>query len=109
MAKDAKGHGSEKRSGSDFVQGLQPMTPDQQVAKLVAGHPGIVSDADAAKALAGGGAKSEPVPVHSGAAGAQSWNQNPPEVVARFARERAEAKQFAGAKAEINRLKRQGQ
>ena len=50
MAKDAKGHGSEKRSGSDFVQGLQPMTPDQQVAKLVAGHPGIVSDADAAKA-----------------------------------------------------------
>ena len=34
MAKDAKGHGSEKRSGSDFVQGLQPMTPDQQKTLL---------------------------------------------------------------------------
>lgn len=41
--KDAKGHGSDSR--------------------------GAISDADAAKALAGGGAKSEPVPVHPGAAG----------------------------------------
>ena len=39
--KDAKGHGSDSR--------------------------GAISDADAAKALAGGGAKSEPVPVHPGA------------------------------------------
>jgi hypothetical protein len=38
---------------------------------------------------------------------AVSWN--PPEVVARFAKEKKEAKQFAGAKREIDRLKKRNE
>ncbi len=138
MAKDAKGHGSEKRGGSSFqdvAQGHQlniarstvkmpaaiagvmgGMTQDQAhtfiqqhgsaADKKMASDYAQIPDHSAAAALAQGGAKSAPVPVHSGAAGRTQGTAS--EVVARFARERAEAKQFAGAKAEINRLKRQG-
>ena len=88
MAKDAKGHGSEKRGGASPVQSenapfksrLGPLAGDLRtnpsgphvaagVDKSGRTVPVTVSDADAAKALAGGGAKSAAVPVHSGAAG----------------------------------------
>ena len=86
MAKDAKGHGSEKRGGGSFdninaqrvAQGFKPMAesrrgihdfldymagdgPMPDAMKSVLGGP---SDTDAAKALAGGGAKSAPVDTH---------------------------------------------
>ena len=102
MAKDAKGHGSEKRGGATPVQSenapfvsrfagkgvnyLEPNDPrgagararsewgtDQTgpgshtaagVNKSGSVVPVTVSDADAAKALAGGGAKSAPVDTH---------------------------------------------
>lgn len=78
MAKDAKGHGSDARGGSG-----QNVSPGQMEAymRFAQGFTGSgavkdpgrtnigVSDAQAANALAGGGAKSDAVPVHGGATG----------------------------------------
>ena len=102
MAKDAKGHGSEKRGGATPVQSenapfvsrfagkgvnyLEPNDPRGAGARARSGWgtdptgpgshtaagvnksgsvvPVTVSDAEAAKALAGGGAKSAPVDTH---------------------------------------------
>ena len=36
------------------------------------------------------------------------WKGNPPEVVAKFAKEKAEKKQFASGKREITKLQKQG-
>ena len=36
------------------------------------------------------------------------WKGNPPEVVAKFAKEKAETKQFASGKREITKLQKQG-
>ena len=65
--KDAKGHGSDSRNGpsvpSSRGRGGPPLFQTFR-------HPFTpVTDIDAAKALAQGGAKSVAVPVHSGAAG----------------------------------------
>jgi hypothetical protein len=82
MAKDAKGHGSEKRGGGGFVQGLQPMTPDQQKtllgrttpldsgarASFGGGQP-VASNAHAAATLASG-LKSAAVDTHPAMAAA---------------------------------------
>ena len=131
MAKDAKGHGSEKHGGGSFdninaqrvAQGFKPMAesrrgihdfldymagdgPMPDVMKSVLGGP---SDTDAAKALAGGGAKSAPVDVHP-AMGHGPFPSNA-DFVAKYGGPRdhaAEQRGFNSGKREINRLKRQG-
>lgn len=172
MAKDAKGHGSEKRGGGggdslqDVALGHQlniarstvkmpaamagvmgGMTQDQAHALIQqhgsaadkamardydpmgaaranltaarsnplqpfgAGMSGrdLVSDTDAAKALAGGGAKSAPVDVHP-AMGHGPFPSNA-DFVAKYGGPRdhaAEQRGFNSGMREINRLKRQG-
>ena len=78
MAKDAKGHGSEKRGGgvsdADIAQYNATIrkNSERQAASsdlARANAPDGLTDKQAASALAQGGAKSAPVPVHNGAAG----------------------------------------
>ncbi len=125
--KDAKGHGSDARGGSSIqllgpkkwiprVPGSQSEHPSQlpsgaQGAKMILN---TISDSQARAALAQGGAKSAPVPVHSGAAGRAEFGPFA-DAVAGFREKygpprdlKAEARGFARGKREINRLKRQG-
>ena len=147
MAKDAKGHGSEKRGGATPVQSenapfvsrfagkgvnyLEPNDPRGAGARARSGWgtdqtgpgshtaagvnksgsvvPVTVSDAEAAKALAGGGAKSALVDVHP-AMGHGPFPSNA-DFVAKYGGPRdhaAEQRGFNSGKREINRLKRQG-
>ncbi len=61
MAKDAKGHGSEGRPGSNPAKGMFINDPAERTAAKV----GQFGNAQAAAALANGHPKSVPVPVHS--------------------------------------------
>ena len=124
MAKDAKGHGSEKRGGASPQDQLQqaakaqlndlrtnPSGPHVAAGVDKSGRtvPVTVSDAEAAKALAGGGAKSALVDVHP-AMGHGPFPSNA-DFVAKYGGPRdhaAEQRGFNSGKREINRLKRQG-
>ena len=81
MAKDAKGHGSEARGGGSWRTAV-----DSQ-GHVVSMPPHLnapdISDHDAARALAQGGNKSAPVPIHSGAAGRMDAARGASEALAR--------------------------
>lgn len=76
-ARQANARGSAAQSGSG--RKTEPQTAQEfgeYVRQQQAAHP--VSDQDAAAALASGGAKSAPVPVHSGAAGRNPAKESGP-------------------------------
>lgn len=126
MAKDAKGHGSEKRGG--LPRGTVPAYAGRDA--LGRTYTGAIrdhdrfpkqnptmpnaedyrTDQDAARQLAQGNPKAAPVPVHSGANG-PSLRESLDAFKAKYGGPRdhaAEQRGFNRGRREINRLKRQG-
>lgn len=105
MAKDAKGHGSEKRGGGGYnpvmqggqrMFGRQPTASERgqlsQMTKAFSAFAGTMNkggsadDAHAAATLAAGHPKSDASPVHPGAAGRSDY-QRPLAVARHYANE----------------------